>query len=161
MCLGKGETCAKPVQVMNLIDNELSEPYSIFTYRYAQLATIAALAWLHLPGISLQTDRPLQLEISSLFKSNATVFRYFLHTWPHLCFLAFDGSHCFGTVVAKMEMHRGQMMRGYIAMLVVEKPYRYLGVGMLVAPQAQDAWHICGSGINMFHNYGVEIALGS
>ena len=26
--------------------------------------------------------------------------RYFLHTWPHLCFLAFDGQHCFGTVSA-------------------------------------------------------------
>ena len=40
--------------VMHLIDNELSEPYSIFTYRY------------------------------------------FLHQWPHLCFLAMDGEHCFG-----------------------------------------------------------------
>lgn len=54
--------------------------------------------------------------------------RYFLHTWPHLCFLAFDGEHCFGTVVAKMELHR-DVMRGYIAMLVVEKKYRYLGIG--------------------------------
>ena len=35
--------------VMQLIDNELSEPYSIFTYRY------------------------------------------FLHYWPKLCFLAYDG----------------------------------------------------------------------
>lgn len=40
--------------VMHLVDNELSEPYSIFTYRY------------------------------------------FLKQWPHLCFMAFDGDHCFG-----------------------------------------------------------------
>ena len=28
-----------------------------------------------------------------------------------------------------MEEHRGKAMRGYIAMLTVEKEYRYLGVG--------------------------------
>ncbi|KAL4422100.1 hypothetical protein ABPG77_001568 [Micractinium sp. CCAP 211/92] len=72
---------------MRLIDNELSEPYSIFTYRY------------------------------------------FLHNWPHLCFLVFKGPHCFGTVVAKMDVHRDKALRGYIAMLTVEKEYRYLGVG--------------------------------
>lgn len=73
--------------VMNLVDNELSEPYSIFTYRY------------------------------------------FLHNWPQLAFLAYDGDHCFGTVVCKMDVHREQMLRGYLAMLVVEKPYRSLGTG--------------------------------
>lgn len=83
--------------VMNLIDNELSEPYSIFTYRY------------------------------------------FLHSWPHLCFLAFDGDHCFGTIVAKMERHREALIRGYIAMLVVEKKYRYLGVGSQLVKRAIQA----------------------
>ncbi|KAL4854900.1 N-alpha-acetyltransferase MAK3 [Chlorella vulgaris] len=73
--------------VMSLIDNELSEPYSIFTYRY------------------------------------------FLHSWPHLCFLVFKGEQCFGTVVAKMDVHRGKALRGYIAMLTVDKAFRYLGVG--------------------------------
>lgn len=73
--------------VMDLVDNELSEPYSIFTYRY------------------------------------------FLHNWPQLAFLAYDGDHCFGTVVCKMDIHREQMLRGYLAMLVVEKPYRSLGTG--------------------------------
>ena len=32
-------------------------------------------------------------------------------------------------MVAKMELHRGALMRGYIAMLVVEKQYRALGIG--------------------------------
>ncbi|DBA82807.1 TPA: hypothetical protein ACH3X1_007033 [Trebouxia sp. C0004] len=73
--------------VMDLVDNELSEPYSIFTYRY------------------------------------------FLHNWPQLAFLAYDGDHCFGTIVCKMDVHREQMLRGYLAMLVVEKPYRSLGTG--------------------------------
>lgn len=33
--------------------------------------------------------------------------RYFLHSWPHLCFLVFKGDHCFGTVVAKMDVSVG------------------------------------------------------
>ncbi|CAL5226939.1 g9821 [Coccomyxa viridis] len=72
--------------VMNLVDNELSEPYSIFTYRY------------------------------------------FLHSWPRLCWLAFHGQQCFGVVVCKQDDHKG-MLRGYIAMLVVKPAYRGLGVG--------------------------------
>jgi hypothetical protein len=68
--------------VMNLIDNELSEPYSIFTYRY------------------------------------------FLHKWPKLCILCFDGNHCFGVAVSKMDVHREKALRGYVAMLTVEKKYR-------------------------------------
>ena len=62
---------------MDLIDRSLSEPYSVFTYRY------------------------------------------FLHQWPHLCYLAFDGSQAIGVIVAKMDDHRGHL-RGYIAMLVVD-----------------------------------------
>ena len=73
--------------VMNLIDNELSEPYSVFTYRY------------------------------------------FLHSWPQLCYLAFDNGKPFGTVVCKMDLHRDKHMRGYVAMLVVDKAYRGKGIG--------------------------------
>ena len=60
-------------------------------------------------------------------------YRYFLHNWPQLAFLAYDGDHCFGTVVCKMDVHREQMLRGYLAMLVVEKPYRSLGTGAMCA----------------------------
>lgn len=73
--------------VMSLVDEELSEPYSIFTYRY------------------------------------------FVYIWPQLTFLAFDAKDgkCVGTVVCKMGEHRGSF-RGYIAMLVVLKPYRGRGI---------------------------------
>ncbi|GAY59196.1 hypothetical protein CUMW_192750, partial [Citrus unshiu] len=64
---------------------ELSEPYSIFTYRY------------------------------------------FVYLWPHLSFLAFHKGKCVGTVVCKMGEHRSTF-RGYIAMLVVIKPYRGRGI---------------------------------
>ncbi|CAM6102544.1 unnamed protein product [Calypogeia fissa] len=72
-------------RIMALIDKELSEPYSIFTYRY------------------------------------------FITLWPHLCFMAFDGDECVGTIVCKMGQHRSTF-RGYIAMLVVIKPYRGKGI---------------------------------
>ncbi|GAB2278353.1 N-alpha-acetyltransferase mak3 [Dionaea muscipula] len=72
-------------QIMRLVDEELSEPYSIFTYRY------------------------------------------FVYLWPQLCFLAFHRDRCLGTVVCKMGEHRGTL-RGYIAMLVVIKPYRGKGI---------------------------------
>lgn len=71
--------------IMSLVDEELSEPYSIFTYRY------------------------------------------FVYLWPHLTFLAFHDGRCVGTVVCKMGEHRGTF-RGYIAMLVVIKPYRGKGI---------------------------------
>ncbi|KAI5427985.1 N-alpha-acetyltransferase mak3, variant 3 [Lathyrus oleraceus] len=74
--------------IMNLVDEELSEPYSIFTYRY------------------------------------------FVYLWPHLSFLAFHKGRCVGTVVCKMGEHRNTF-RGYIAMLVVIKPYRGRGIGKL------------------------------
>ncbi|KAF5837951.1 acyl-CoA N-acyltransferase [Dunaliella salina] len=73
--------------VMHLVDNELSEPYSIFTYRY------------------------------------------FLHYWPKLCFLAFSGDKPVGVVICKLDRHREQAMRGYVAMLVVDKLCRGKGVG--------------------------------
>mmetsp|Transcript_12367 Transcript_12367/g.34730 ORF Transcript_12367/g.34730 Transcript_12367/m.34730 type:complete len:212 (-) Transcript_12367:311-946(-) len=74
--------------VMALIDNELSEPYSIFTYRY------------------------------------------FIYNWPNLCYLAFDSAtgKAFGTVVCKLDSHRGTV-RGYLAMLTVEKEYRGKMIG--------------------------------
>ncbi|KAL8229060.1 hypothetical protein R6Q57_013960 [Mikania cordata] len=71
--------------IMRLVDEELSEPYSIFTYRY------------------------------------------FVYLWPNLSFLAFHKGKCIGTVVSKMGEHRNTF-RGYIAMLVVLKPYRHKGI---------------------------------
>lgn len=78
--------------VIRLVDSELSEPYSVFTYRY------------------------------------------FLNQWPGLCIFACDDdSTPVATIVGKVENHMGHvggaMVRGYIAMLVVEKPFRGSGIG--------------------------------
>ncbi|AEC09492.1 unnamed protein product [Arabidopsis thaliana] len=79
--------------IMSLVDQELSEPYSIFTYRY------------------------------------------FVYLWPQLCFLAFHKGKCVGTIVCKMGDHR-QTFRGYIAMLVVIKPYRGRGIASELVTRA-------------------------
>uniref|UniRef100_A0A1B6DB49 N-terminal methionine N(alpha)-acetyltransferase NatC n=1 Tax=Clastoptera arizonana TaxID=38151 RepID=A0A1B6DB49_9HEMI len=73
--------------IMRLIQKDLSEPYSIYTYRY------------------------------------------FIHNWPKLCFLAMDGTKCVGAIVCKLDMHRKVVKRGYIAMLAVDEKYRKRKIG--------------------------------
>uniref|UniRef100_A0A1B6LAQ0 N-terminal methionine N(alpha)-acetyltransferase NatC n=1 Tax=Graphocephala atropunctata TaxID=36148 RepID=A0A1B6LAQ0_9HEMI len=73
--------------IMRLIQKDLSEPYSIYTYRY------------------------------------------FIHNWPKLCFLAMDGSKCVGAIVCKLDIHRKVVKRGYIAMLAVDEKYRKKKIG--------------------------------
>ncbi|OWF53360.1 N-alpha-acetyltransferase 30-like [Mizuhopecten yessoensis] len=73
--------------IMRLITKDLSEPYSIYTYRY------------------------------------------FIHNWPKLCFLAMDGARCVGAIVCKLDMHKKMVRRGYIAMLAVDSDYRRKRIG--------------------------------
>merc|ERR1712072_111751 len=80
--------------VMGLIEKDLSEPYSIFTYRY------------------------------------------FINNWPSLCILAMVGDQCVGVVINKLEKHRGGPLRGYIAMLAVDKDMRKRKIGSTLVKKA-------------------------
>jgi peptide alpha-N-acetyltransferase len=73
--------------IMKLIQKDLSEPYSIYTYRY------------------------------------------FIHNWPKLCFLAMDGDTMVGAIVCKLDVHKQVIKRGYIAMLAVDENYRRKKIG--------------------------------
>ncbi|KAI1719564.1 acetyltransferase (GNAT) family domain-containing protein [Ditylenchus destructor] len=75
--------------IMRLIACELSEPYSIYTYRY------------------------------------------FIHNWPGLTFLARDTSSntYVGVVVCKLEKDASGYTQGYIAMLAVDVSCRRMGIG--------------------------------
>ena len=84
------ETEADLELISGLISAELSEPYTVFTYRY------------------------------------------FIWAWPNLTYLAYLGGKCVGCVVGKAERQSG-FLRGYIAMLVVEKSSRGRGIGTLLA----------------------------
>ncbi|XP_063705056.1 N-alpha-acetyltransferase 30A [Culicoides brevitarsis] len=82
--------------IMQLIQNDLSEPYSIYTYRY------------------------------------------FIHNWPKLCFLAMHEDKCVGAIVCKLDVHK-MVRRGYIAMLAVDKDYRKLKIGTTLVQKAIEA----------------------
>jgi len=73
--------------IMTLIQKDLSEPYSIYTYRY------------------------------------------FIHNWPNICFLAMDENKCVGAIVCKLDIHKKVFRRGYIAMLAVDENYRKQKIG--------------------------------
>uniref|UniRef100_A0A0N5A9I9 N-terminal methionine N(alpha)-acetyltransferase NatC n=1 Tax=Syphacia muris TaxID=451379 RepID=A0A0N5A9I9_9BILA len=82
--------------IMRLISKDLSEPYSIYTYRY------------------------------------------FIHNWPSLCFLALDKriDEYVGAVVCKLDRSRLDRKRGYIAMLAVDESCRKLGIGTCLVQRA-------------------------
>lgn len=80
--------------IMKLIQKDLSEPYSIYTYRY------------------------------------------FIHNWPKLCYLALYEDKCVGCIVCKLDVHRQMIKRGYIAMLAVDKDYRKLKIGTTLVQKA-------------------------
>lgn len=104
----KDESCTSPdaiefesyrselqmAEIMRLIQKDLSEPYSIYTYRY------------------------------------------FIHNWPKLCFLAMHNNRCIGAIVCKLDLHRKKVKRGYIAMLAVDEKYRKRKIGSHLVKQA-------------------------
>eukprot|EP00904_Undaria_pinnatifida_P007424 jgi/Undpi1/3811/HiC_scaffold_16.g07180.m1 len=84
--------------IMSLVDRDLSEPYSIFTYRY------------------------------------------FLHNWPGLCFVAKAGERTVGSIVCKAERElEDDPYTGYIAMLAVDTAFRKHGIGTSLALKAIEA----------------------
>nr|SVE73595.1 EOG090X07BN [Daphnia atkinsoni] len=80
--------------IMRLIQKDLSEPYSIYTYRY------------------------------------------FIHNWPMLCYLAMYGEKCVGAIVCKLDVHKKVVRRGYIAMLAVDEKYRQEKIGSNLVKKA-------------------------
>ncbi|KAK7055180.1 N-alpha-acetyltransferase 30 [Favolaschia claudopus] len=70
-------------------------------------------------------------------------FRYFLHQWPHLSFLAYPSdpatSTPIGVIVCKQSMHRERANRGYIAMLSVSKNWRKRGIASTLVKNSLEA----------------------
>ncbi|OBZ74567.1 N-alpha-acetyltransferase MAK3 [Grifola frondosa] len=67
-------------------------------------------------------------------------YRYFLHQWPHLSFLAYpsQSSEPVGVIVCKQSMHRDVRNRGYIAMLSVHKNWRKRGIASTLVRKTLD-----------------------
>jgi len=83
--------------IMRLIQKDLSEPYSIYTYRY------------------------------------------FIHNWPNLCFMARVDDECVGAIVCKLDYHKKVVKRGYIAMLAVDSKFRKRAIGSTLVQKAIEA----------------------
>ncbi|TRY71727.1 hypothetical protein TCAL_00289 [Tigriopus californicus] len=83
--------------IIRLIQRDLSEPYSIYTYRY------------------------------------------FIHNWPHLCYMARVGSEWVGAIVCKLDYHKKVVKRGYIAMLAVDSNFRKRRIGSTLVTKAIQA----------------------
>lgn len=81
-------------RIIELITKDLSEPYSIYTYRY------------------------------------------FIHNWPFLCFMAKVDSEIVGAIVCKLDEHKKGSYRGYIAMLAVDKEHRRKKIGSSLVQKA-------------------------
>ena len=92
--------------VMELIDNTLSEPYSIFPYRYF------INTW---PTLCILTrSYPIPGEEDSAGTEPA--------------------GKLIGVIISKADVHRcSKVKRGYLAMLVVDKAYRKLQIGTKLA----------------------------
>ena len=91
---------------MDLMKEELSEPYPIFTYRY------------------------------------------FLNGWPAVNIMVFDknmNNKFIGCIIGKCERNKKGKMKGYIAMIAVEKDYRgkRIGknIGELFISQCKNLYH--------------------
>uniref|UniRef100_A0AAY4A925 N-alpha-acetyltransferase 30 n=1 Tax=Denticeps clupeoides TaxID=299321 RepID=A0AAY4A925_9TELE len=96
VCIGyvRYESELQMPDIIRLITKDLSEPYSIYTYRY------------------------------------------FIHNWPQLCFLAMVENDCVGAIVCKLDMHKKMFRRGYIAMLAVDSKFRRKGIGTNLVKKA-------------------------
>eukprot|EP00605_Chrysophyceae_sp_TOSAG23-4_P000208 GSChrysophyteH1.ASY1.ANO1.244.1 assembled CDS len=81
------------------------------------------------------TDESMLPDIQRLVQADLSepysvfVYRYFVHQWPHLCTCV---GEMIGTIICKAEQEQG-IMRGYIAMLAVNKSYRRHGLGQALA----------------------------
>lgn len=74
------------------------------------------------------------------------VYRYFLHQWGDLCFMALEPNlepastpSLVGVVVCKLEIHRSGPLRGYIAMLAVQETHRGKGIASQLVLMAIEA----------------------
>ncbi|KAK4994478.1 N-alpha-acetyltransferase 30 [Elasticomyces elasticus] len=115
----------------------------------------------HLPAIR----RMISMDLSEPY--SIYVYRYFLYSWPHLCFMAVtsdirpnktssnnieyndmtqanddelndSASKVVGVVVCKLEQHRSGPLRGYIAMLATQKDLRGRGIATNLVTLAID-----------------------
>ncbi|KXH65627.1 acetyltransferase [Colletotrichum salicis] len=109
--------------IRSLIAKDLSEPYSIYVYRYF------LYQWGHLCFMVSNSQPPPRVRV-------ITVAYFTLQTLDPA-----DGS-LIGVIICKLEVHSSHSpptRRGYIAMLAVASPYRGKGIATALVRRAIDA----------------------
>lgn len=92
-------------EIIHLIENDLSEPYSVYTYRYF-IHNWPNLCFL----VSFNCSFSQKISYSSLILQ------------------AKDGDKYVGVIICKLDRHKDRL-RGYIAMLAVAKTHRKMSIG--------------------------------
>lgn len=96
---------------------------------------------------SLQKESQYLAQIRELIAKDLSepysiyVYHYFLYQWAELCFMAIDTTNnhqLAGVVICKLEPHRGEPMRGYIAMLATKEEHRGKGIATTLVSKAID-----------------------
>jgi hypothetical protein len=120
--------------ITSLIEKELSEPYSVFTCGPRPRCGVCGCLWVCLSACVCMPCRFSRLILLSVDQFPVCPcfrfcrYRYFLNQWPNLALLAMLGDKSIGTIVCKLENHKGRQ-RGYIAMLAVDPQYRGRKIG--------------------------------
>ncbi|KAJ3160671.1 N-alpha-acetyltransferase 30 [Geranomyces michiganensis] len=109
-----------------LVEVDLSEPYSIYTYRYF------LHNWPNLCFLAMASDEPPQEPLSTSPPPSPPA------TKPITSVSSTEAapSRVVGCIVCKLAPHKSSSHRGYIAMLVVDKQYRHRGIGSMLAKMA-------------------------
>ncbi|XP_023829668.1 N-alpha-acetyltransferase 30 isoform X1 [Salvelinus sp. IW2-2015] len=108
--------------IMRLITKDLSEPYSIYTYRYF-IHNWPQLCFLEL--IKTCDTRCVQIIIRLNRKPAGSGPRR-----------AMVEQECVGGIVCKLDMHKKMFRRGYIAMLAVDSKHRRKSIGTNLVKKA-------------------------
>ena len=100
--------------IMALVGRDLSEPYSIFTYRYfldhwPQYCLLA-----HTSSPTASKGKQGKSDHSSKNASQST-------------------RKLVGVILCKASLHKNERMRGYIGMFAVDTPFRRCGIGRAIA----------------------------
>jgi peptide alpha-N-acetyltransferase len=106
--------------IRQLISKDLSEPYSIYVYRYFlyQWGDLCYMVLFPSPSSSLTSSNSMLIRMIQAHDSSQTLI---------------------GVVVSKLEPHRSGTFRGYIAMLAVQESHRGQGIATKLVCMAIDA----------------------
>lgn len=123
------ESVLKDIQ--SLVSKDLSEPYSIYTYRYFlhQWPGLCVCAYAREGGSASSSSAVPYVES----RIDNDVLKYSSESVAGSEIPLNERGKMVGTILCKAERERGETFKGYIAMLTVDDKYRKRGIGVKLA----------------------------